>query len=759
MAGYLLFGLPMIRCRLLLGMSRWLTVACILALSPSAIQAQYPRARRGEFEVPSLDFRRDGGWRKRVGEIRTERHRLLRSGNLSALNLAAPTAATGTRVSGRVIIPVVPIAFRNAPPPFPSEAYENVFFSSAPSDRPYSVKTFYEQLSNGNLTVDGRIFPWITADSADSYYEDGCNGIGVLGPCPSRPVSRLGELLLRTLDVISRGPTGSTVWSQFDNDGPDGIPNSGDDDGVVDFVTFLQADQDGACPDSPHIWAHRFVIRAWNGGSPYVTQTPWAGHPGQFLKVDDYIMQSAVGGNSACDKTALMPIGTVAHETGHTFGLPDLYDTDLSSSQATEGIGEWGLMGSGNYARPYSPARYEAWSLFEMGWVTVDTLTSGRRVSLGPVASTDSILYLAVPGTDEYYLFENRQSQESDTAQMNPAFGSRQKAPGLLVWHIDQGQLDAHGFTRDNRVNVGPVHGVALVQADGRDDLGRPGGTNRGDTGDAFPGATGNQALCRTTTPAANDNQGGFAHFCLDSITQVTPGGSISFNYVAYRSVFAADHPGAVIRVNGASVSRLEQFFTPGTVIGLSVDSVQADDTGRNQFDFLEWSDGGSRDHDVTAGEVPDTIVARVAQEFRLRMSVQGAPTAAVTAGVFGDFSSGIYLGEGSTVTLHADPQVGAVFEGWSGDTTSTSDSLTLVMRHPFDLTANFVAVRAVVLGGAADALLDGSSLASEDAAYLDAVGNRNGVYDLGDFLAANDRSTAASSVAAGSARAQEAGR
>jgi uncharacterized repeat protein (TIGR02543 family) len=99
------------------------------------------------------------------------------------------------------------------------------------------------------------------------------------------------------------------------------------------------------------------------------------------------------------------------------------------------------------------------------------------------------------------------------------------------------------------------------------------------------------------------------------------------------------------------------------------------------------------------------------------------------------------------------------VFEGWTGDTTSTSDSLTLVMRHPFDLTANFVAVRAVVLGGAADALLDGTSLESEDAAYLDAVGNRNGVYDLGDFLAANDRSTAASTVAAGSARAQEVGR
>ena len=254
-----------------------------------------------------------------------------------------------------------------------------------------------------------------------------------------------------------------------------------------------------------------------------------------------------------------MPIGTVAHETGHAFGLPDLYDTDLNSSARTQGIGEWGLMGSGNYARPYSPARFEAWSLFELGWVDVDTLSSGREVRLGPVASTDTVLYLPIPGTDEFFLLENRQAQESDSAQMNPAF-SRHKSPGLLVWHIDQGQLEAHGFGIDNRVNVGPIHGVALVQADGLDDLSRPGGTNRGDAGDAFPGSTGNSSLCQTTTPPARDNQGGFASVCLDGIRQVTPGGAVAFRYVSFHSVFASDHAGARIAVNGTLISRLERF-------------------------------------------------------------------------------------------------------------------------------------------------------------------------------------------------------
>jgi M6 family metalloprotease-like protein len=676
-----------------------------------------------------------------VARIRSARHELLRAGSLGRLNLSAPTAAPGLRVTGRVIIPVIPIAFPNAPPPFPVNAYEELFFSSPAPGQPYSLKTFYEELSNRNITVSGQVFPWVTADSVDAYYEDGCNGIGVLAPCPQRTVSRFGQLLLRTLDIVSGAEDPATAWSQFDNDGPDGQPNSGDDDGFVDFVTFLQSDRDGACPGSPHIWAHRFVIRAWNGGSPYVTRTPWAGHPGQFLKIDDYIMQSAVGGMTACDAGSPMPIGTVAHETGHAFGLPDLYDTDLSNPEATQGIGEWGLMGSGNYARPYSPARFEAWSLFELGWITVDTLGSGRDVRLSPIASSDTALYLPIPGTDEFYLFENRQAEESDSAQMNPAFGERQKSPGLLVWHIDQGQVDTHGFDGDNRVNAGPVHGVALVQADGRDDLRQPGSSNRGDTGDAFPGSSGNRSLCRTTTPAASDNQDRFARFCLDGIAQVTPGGSVAFRYVSYHSVFAADREGARIRVNGSVVNRLERLFAPGTRIELSIDSSQVDQSARTQFNFLAWSDGGGRAHSIVAREEPDTITARVAVAHRLRMSVRGAPSAAIATGLTGDLDTGVYLTEGAQVSLMAAPQSGAVFAGWTGDTATSADTLTLLMRHPFDLTANFVAIQPVELSSAADALFGAASLRSEQAAYLDASGNRNGVYDLGDFLSASERS------------------
>jgi M6 family metalloprotease-like protein len=543
------------------------------------------------------------------------------------------------------------------------------------------------------------------------------------------------------LRTLSQGPEGTTIWSDFDNDGPDGVPNSGDDDGYVDFVTFLQPEKDGACPASQNIWAHRFVVRAWNGGSPYVTRTPWAGHAGQFLKVDDYIIQSGVGGSSACDASALMPIGTVAHETGHAFGLPDLYDTDLNSAEVTQGIGEWGLMGSGNYASPNSPSRMEAWSLFELGWVKIDTLRSGRDVRLSPVASSDTVLYLPLPGTDEFYLLENRQPQESDTAQMNPAFGARYKSPGLLVWHIDQGQVEAHGFSTDNRVNVGPLHGIALVQADGRRDLRQPGGQNRGDAGDSYPGATANTSLCQTSNPAAVNNEGGFAGFCLQSIRQESPGGSIAFRYVPFHSVFMADHTGADIVVNGRRASRVEEFFRAGTTVELAADSLQTNEQLRSRFEFLSWSDGGSRSHTLTVGEIPDTITARLAAAYQLRMSVRGATLSSVTAGVTGDIGSGVYVAEGTSLSLRAAPQADAVFLNWTGDTISTHDTLTLQMRRPFSVVANFIAAQQVEVPAAAEALLGAAVLSAQQGIYLDAAGNRNGQYDLGDFLAAVDRS------------------
>lgn len=554
----------------------------LLALAaPQAADAQTPRARRGQFEIHGMDFRPKGAWRQRVANIRAQRQALLLSGNIAQLNAAGPAMA-GTVVTGDFRVPVIPIRYSNTDTTtlFTPAEYQDLFFAAVPVGRPYSLKTYYEQLSNGLITMSGTVFPWVAVSNTDLYYEDGCNGIGATNPCPNGG-ARFGSMLLDALNAVSNRADSSTVWAQYDNDGPDGVPNSGDDDGYVDFVTFLQPEIDGAC-GTTNIWAHRYVIDAWNNFSPYVTKTVRTG--GGFIRVSDYTIQSGLGGNGACTGGQIMPIGTVAHETGHAFGLPDLYDTQ----GPTEGIGEWGLMGAGNYARSYSPSRMEAWSLVELGWVKVDTLKTTGTITLNPVSSSDTVLVLMTQTPGEYFLLENRAALESDTAQMNPAY-IRPKAPGLAVWHIDEARIS--GGYINNTVNSGSVHGVAMVQADGLNQLRSTTAPNRGDTGDSYPGSTNNTTLDGSTNPALATNGGVVVPGRIDSI-RIEAGQVVKFRYRVENLVrvvkFGTGSGSFTAAVNGTPVPGANLQYglsvTPGASVTLTATSAGA---GHR---FIGWS-------------------------------------------------------------------------------------------------------------------------------------------------------------------------
>jgi hypothetical protein len=94
-------------------------------------------------------------------------------------------------------------------------------------------------------------------------------------------------------------------------------------------------------------------------------------------------------------------------------------------------------------------------------------------------------------------------------------------------------------------------------------------------------------------------------------------------------------------------------------------------------------------------------------------------------------------------------PASGATFAGWSGDTTATDPLLRVPGGRPFSVTATFSVSPAVIaVVDAAKALMGGPLLAGEVSAGLDAAGNHNGQYDLGDFLAYLDRNHATLSPA-----------
>ncbi|MEO5825867.1 MAG: M6 family metalloprotease domain-containing protein [Gemmatimonadales bacterium] len=710
---------------------RWLAVACLLAMlvaaTPPGLAGQgFPRARPGEFEVRGFDIALDGGWRKPAAVIRAARQVALDARALSRLN--APILS----IRGTFRIPVVPLAFADVASPFTRDAIDGVFFDPSPFARPYSVQSLYRVASRGRVMLEGRVFDPVALPGTAAYYEDGCNGVGIYGTCPARARSRMADLLLGALDGISSGPGADTVWNQFDNDGPDGMSNSGDDDGIIDLVTFLQPRLDGAC-GTDAIWAHRYVIRGWNGGAMYATRTPRRNAagipiPGEFLRIDSYTLQSVRGGATACAANELMPIGTAAHETAHAFGLPDLYDTDRASG--TEGIGEWSLMGAGNYATPSSPASFDAWSLVQLGWVTVDTIVSGRTVVAGAVQQTDTVYLITTDAPGVHLLLENRQALGPDAAMMKAPF-ARLKGPGMLIWRIDESRI-ATGLA-SNSVNTGPRPGVSLVQADGLEQLRSPFASvrNRGDAGDPWPGTRNQTSFGLMSRPSATNWDSTPMGVRIDHIMAFS-GGRVTFRMTrGPATLIMSTATAAQVIVNGELVTEWREVLATGDQLVIVVDSVQSSAGGRTVAEFVRWSDDGPRDRTVVAaGARPDTLRA----QFIVRHRLRATPTSG--GSIAGGSDTAVFLVAGRSVRLRASNDPGAAFLRWTGDTVTTGAQLDLVMNRPWSVTAEFVNPVAVSPHVVAAALLGGPALSPTLAAYLDTVGNRNGAYDLGDLIA-----------------------
>lgn len=612
----------------------------------------------GYYEVAARDpsayhFNQDGGWRKLAQRVRERRQALAATREYTALNVhleggvvsrsLASTAATAA--SGTFRIPVLIGYFSDSTHtyhPSPAEI-DDVLFRAA-GEPPYSVTGFYDELSSGLVTITGDVIGWFKAKEASTWYEGQNNGL-----TPS--TDNTGDFIKELLDAADP----SVDFTRYDNDG----------DGRVDLIAVLHPLRGGECGGS-HIWSHRWVYRAWHGVR-YTTN--------DGVSVDDYIIQPAVGGTSGCNAGAVMPIGTFSHELGHGFGLPDLYDTGGGNSA---GIGYWGLMGTGSWNMPTSPAHMSAWSKDDLGWILVEVVEPanfGAR-TLPPIINSKQAIRVEIANTTEYFLLENRAALGSD---------ANVRAEGLLIWHISPDLIASRrGF---NRVNASWPHGVDLEQADGINHLGS--NINNGDAGDPFPGSTSSRKFSAFTTPSSKLNNSSVSGASIYDIN-LDGNGSISFNFDFYRTdarVTTSMGPGTEVIVNGVRYAApLEQrWLYPGTKT-IAVDAAQGDTLTR--YAFRSWSDGGARSHTVTVDESPDTFTAQLAIEHRLRAlaDASGLISSSVTLN-----DNGVaWLAPGTPVRLEANAQPGFAFIQWNGDTTATSGTLNLKMAKPYFVRAEF---------------------------------------------------------------------
>ncbi len=252
----------------------------------------------------------------------------------------------GRVVAGNLVIPVAPLLYSDVEfPPVERDQLEQELFTGPWPDG--TLSEYYCEVSRGKLNVSGTVMEWSRLPRSEAYYS------GTIIEPP-----RMGELIEQTLQSLDPG----VDFGQFDNDGPDNIPNSGDDDGYVDVLVLVHPSRGAECGNNLGIWSHSSSYSLFSSdGLPYSTGDAAAG--GGNILVDDYMICPAL----SCRKPerVMIEIGVFCHELGHTLGLPDLYDYNGGGT----GIGHWGLMGAGNWNTPSSPAHPCAWSKEQMGWL------------------------------------------------------------------------------------------------------------------------------------------------------------------------------------------------------------------------------------------------------------------------------------------------------------------------------------------------------------------------------------------------------
>ncbi len=326
----------------------------------------------------------------------------------------------------------------------------------------------YIENSFGKLTIESTVVPeWYTTTHDESWYAEGKSG-----------TTNLHEAMREALDYLE------------ENGIIDLINYDGNEDGYVDSVTFLHsgygAEYGGAdCTGQDYrqrIWAHQWQLYGDHEGT---NVGPWTSNStdeyGENVKVWNYQMVSAL--NGVCGDI-ISPVGALAHEFGHTLGLPDL------ASGAGNGIGGFCLMADawGFDETLEHPSQLSAWAKLKLGWLEAQKPKYGENEIAFAEEPSETIpqLYKIGDGEfnfpkDEYLLIEYRTKRGLD---------SDLPGEGLLIYHIDESpnatedDLEGHPWQDDDWPRNGKHYRVALVQADRLFSLER--GFNNGGGNDFF---------------------------------------------------------------------------------------------------------------------------------------------------------------------------------------------------------------------------------------------------------------------------------
>jgi M6 family metalloprotease-like protein len=160
------------------------------------------------------------------------------------------------------------------------------------------------------------------------------------------------------------------------------------------------------------------------------------------------------------------PVGTYAHEIGHTLGLPDLYNVTINTTGEQDNfVGPWELMSQGEWNPNWTgngPSHLSSWSMMYLGWmppyqVTYVDLNEERTVVIDPIEEASSGLHtIVIPfGQQMFYLVEAR--SDPDLPQQ-----------GVLVYRVDNASISPRILVEDANASTSTFWDAAFQFAPDR---------------------------------------------------------------------------------------------------------------------------------------------------------------------------------------------------------------------------------------------------------------------------------------------------
>jgi immune inhibitor A len=363
-----------------------------------------------------------------------------------------------------------------------------------------TMRGYFLENSYGSFSLAGHVAGWVRSYCRHSYFvnRDGERGTiddyGLdISPSAIQPAIcdyplNVWGMVKMTIDLADD----IVDFAEYDNDGPDGIPDSGDDDGVVDALIIVHsgpgAETLGMLPNG--------VNFIWSMQSDLDYYSPTRNTVADGVRIGPFALVPELG-----------QLGVYAHEFCHLLGLPDLYDTQTGLPV----VGAFCLMDEGVWNGPQFdsgsvPSHLCAPMKYFLGWIDPDELCLGcggaetiEGATILPLGTSNSAYRLLGnpggvdwsadgTGSGEYFMLESRHSNRGYYEAYVPA-------SGMVIWKVDESR-------RDNNDLEVPL--ATIVQADGENvDRDAPGMNIPDGPTDVWPGSLNKRDFTPITDPSS----------------------------------------------------------------------------------------------------------------------------------------------------------------------------------------------------------------------------------------------------------------